>query len=531
VGPYHRRDVRRLRCLGPSLCAVRTDRFGISGADLGAEQAQRCAEFCRWPAGFRRLARLPAAPFKSTLGRRTVRHDALATQHKVGTMTTLLRVLIDRRGLREFGAFQAEYRAAAKRLAEDAGEARLASTTISPDTFRRWYTGDTTPQTSARRVLTYLFGRSIDELIQEVDPDQLESGSGALHTNAPIRIQPDAGIPSIERHVQMAARRAIEFAIQTESQDLGSETMGYLREEVHRIARLYTRVPISQILDDLAELQDMTFRLLDSGRGRLSQVRNLFEFAAIEASMLAKASHDLGDPQSAMTQARSAVVFAERAEHQAMVAWVRGLQSLISYWADRRQDALDYARLGAALSADLRGSVCVWLASLEGRAAALLGDRETVQASVRRAVELRERTEADDVDKLGGNFEFPRARQLYYAVEASVLLGGAETRLAEEAVREFEDHDAPHWAFGDEAGARADLALARLNADEVEGAAEAVAPVLALPPAQRNAGIVESVKRVRRELLREPIRSAMSAGQLRDEITAFTRHRPLALPR
>lgn len=447
-------------------------------------------------------------------------------------MTTLLRLLIDRRGLREFGAFHAEYRAAAKRLAKDAGEPRLASTAISPDTFRRWYAGDTTPQTSARRVLTYMFGRSIDELIHEVDPDQPEPGSGALHTNTyDTCIQHYSGIPSIERHVQMAARRAIEFAIRTESQDLGSETMGYLQDEVHRIAKLYTRVPISQILDDLTELQDMTFRLLDSGRGRLSQVRELFDLAAIEAGMLAKASHDLGDPQSAMAQARSAVVFAERAEHQAMVAWVRGLQSLISYWADRRQDALDYARLGAALSADLRGSVSVWLASLEGRAAALLGDQETAQASIRRTVELRERTEADDVDKLGGNFEFPQARQLYYAVEAGVLLGGAETRLAEEAVREFEDHDAPHWAFGDEAGARADLALARLNANEIEGIAEAVAPVLTLPPAQRNAGIVESVQRVRRELLREPIRSAMSVRQLRDEITAFSRHRPLTLPR
>ncbi|MDN3360131.1 hypothetical protein [Actinomadura sp. DC4] len=447
-------------------------------------------------------------------------------------MTTLLRVLIDRRGLREFGAFQAFYLTSAKHLAKDAGEPRLASTTISQDTFRRWYAGETTPQTSARRILSHMFDRPIEELIQEVDLEQMESRIGALHINAPDNpTRHNVDIPTMEGRVQMAARRAIEFAIRSESKDLGPETMSYLQEEVRRIAKLYTRVPIGQIIDDLTELQDMTFRLLDSGRGRLSQVRDLFELAAIEAGMLAKASHDLGDPHSAMTQARSAVVSAERAEHQAMVAWVRGLQSLISYWADRHQDALDYARLGAALSKDLRGTVSVWLASLEGRAAALLGDHETAQASVHRAVELRERTEADEVDKLGGNFEFPPARQLYYAAETSVLLGRAETRLAEEAVREFDDHDAPHWAFGDEAGARADLALARLNANEVEGVPDAVAPILALPPAQRNAGIVESVQRVRRELLREPVRSATSAGRLRDEITAFSRHRPLALPR
>src|SRR5690606_4346967 len=52
------------------------------------------------------------------------------------------------------------------------------------------------------------------------------------------------------------------------------------------------------------------------------------------------------------------------------------------------------------------------------------------------------------------------------------------------------------WAYGDEAGARADLSFARVSQGEVEGAYEALAPVLGLPVEQRTAGIVASVMRV-----------------------------------
>ncbi|GAB3207295.1 hypothetical protein GCM10027294_13280 [Marinactinospora endophytica] len=52
------------------------------------------------------------------------------------------------------------------------------------------------------------------------------------------------------------------------------------------------------------------------------------------------------------------------------------------------------------------------------------------------------------------------------------------------------------WAFGDEAGARADPALARASLGEIEGTAEALEPVLNLPQDQRITGILGSVARV-----------------------------------
>jgi hypothetical protein len=428
---------------------------------------------------------------------------------------------------------------AAQSLAQETGDSSLATLTLSESTFERWYFGKVTPQNDARRVLAHLFKRPVPQLLAEVpaptEPAYL--GRGLVDAGAPnteLRADPGAALHWMERHAAMAARRAMEFAMGAERNEVGQQTLDYLQHEVRRIAEVHLRVPVGTILDDLAYIQDATFRLLESGRAKPSQVRDLYLLASLQSGMLSKASHDLGDSQSAVMQARTAAVCADQAEHQTMRAWVRGLQSAISYWAERPEDALHYARQGVAIGSNLRGSVMVWLAVQEARAAALLGDAETVHAANCRAEELRERTLADDLDALGGNFHFPQIRQNYFSVEANVMLGDSNANLvrrAEEAVRGFSDTNDPHWAFGSEAGAQSNLALARLHMGDLEGAAEAVHPVLDLPPSHRIAGIIGSVQRVQASLMHGPHRDAITARELREEIAAFSSRRALALPR
>jgi hypothetical protein len=147
---------------------------------------------------------------------------------------------------------------------------------------------------------------------------------------------------------------------------------------------------------------------------------------------------------------------------------------------------------------------------------------------------LRESSTPDLLDDLGGLFTFPLVRQRYYVVEAAVLMGSTGTNLvarAEEAVRGYADPDNPDWAFGDQAGTHTDLALAHLLASDLEGAVEAVQPVLELPPAQRNAGILGSIARVDTALTHGTFRQASAARALREEIAAFNVRPPLALPR
>ncbi len=127
---------------------------------------------------------------------------------------------------------------------------------------------------------------------------------------------------------------------------------------------------------------------------------------------------------------------------------------------------------------------------------------------------------------------FSRPRQLYYAADALAWGGGPEAphteRLATEALDAYDVAPAAERAFGDEAGTRCDLAVARVFTGEIEGAAEAVAPVLALPPAQRIHGIVTSAEHVQRALLQVESPSPVVAD-LRGALENYTAAR-LTLP-
>lgn len=449
-------------------------------------------------------------------------------------MPTLLRYLLDQREWRDHDAFMPHFKQAARELADFEEKPSLATLAPAKTTFEAWYYGKRQPQREARRVLVRLFGYSIEQLWSEA-PEGTVPAAAPLFSAPPTEVPARSGVDLYEmrRTGAMAARRAIDFALGAERDQLGDETLGFLTDEVKRITEEYPRVPLSEVWDDLAKAQDEAFRLLESGRARPSQSRDLHFMATVLSFFMAKGSHDMGDSKVAMAQARTAGFCAKQSEHPGLVALVDGLKSLISYWANRPEDALHYARHGAAGSPHLRGTVSVWLPSLEARAAALLGDEEAVRLAKQRAECLREHVVLDDLDALGGLLTFPQIKQLYYAVESEVLLGHGDEQIAdraESAVRGFSDPDDPAWAFGDQAGARCNLALVRLYAGDLDGTADAVRPVLDLAPSLRNNGIVVSVERVRSALARGSVRDAVVARDLRTEIEMYQPPRP-ALPR
>ncbi|WP_225827087.1 hypothetical protein [Streptomyces naphthomycinicus] len=166
----------------------------------------------------------------------------------------------------------------------------------------------------------------------------------------------------------------------------------------------------------------------------------------------------------------------------------------------------------------------LWLLGLKARAAAVLGDEVTVRAANQEAMDRREQVVPDDLDQLGGLFFYAPEKQLYYDVESRALLGHGDDQLAvmaENAVAGFSDPAAPNWAFGDLAGVQCDLALVRLYGGDLDGAADAIRPVLNLPASHRNNGIVVSTARVRKALESGPARTAVTARDLRAEIEAF----------
>jgi hypothetical protein len=292
----------------------------------------------------------------------------------------------------------------------------------------------------------------------------------------------------------------------------------------------YPQRPLSEILGDLVSIQDLIFSLLEQ-RQQPNQAKDLYFLAGVNGGLLAKASHDLADPHAAMTQARTAFMCADHADHDGLRAWIRGLQALVAYWANRHNEAIRFAQQGAEFALRSRNTSMVWLAMNEARSWAALGNAVNTTAAVQRAEDAWSQVEPDDMDELGGIATFSRSRQLYYAADALAWLPSEAEhaeRYSQAAVIEYSDTSRPEWAFGDQAGSYSDLAIARIQQGEIEGASEALTPVLDLPSEQRINGIIKSVEHVHQVLSKAPASS--EARRLQEHIEFFTRTPLKTLP-
>jgi tetratricopeptide (TPR) repeat protein len=421
--------------------------------------------------------------------------------------------------------------------------------TLSVRTLRRWIAGGvrTAPRPSQRRVARLFWGYPMSELLAPAPAGLvLASPPGELVVGPPddASPKPDPTEPlisvdesngstnALERQVAMATRRAARFATFAEIDNVGPEAVAQLQDDVVYLANAYIHDPLSAIMGNLVEEQETVFRLLE-GKQKPALSRDLYLLAGVVSGLIAKASQDLGRFHEAMTHARTLYVCADNADHQGLRAWARGLQSLIAYWAGRPQEAVRYAQSGTEYAANVTGSVSAWLPALEARAWALMNMTGEAGDALGRATDRRAAHRPDDLDAIGGLLTFPQARQSYYAAGTYVYLDGGQARAQSEALSAIDmyEHGRPEdRSFSDEAGARAELALARVNAGQVDGAHEALAPVLALEPERRIGGIITSAARVHQALRDRRHVGSPVARSLREEIESFCRVPAAALP-
>jgi hypothetical protein len=400
------------------------------------------------------------------------------------------------------------YHSIAANLGEDS--------TMTERHFRRLATGErsgTTPGT--RRVLHAMFGQPMATLLRPFTSRVAEPAVvGPLDSTI-------VAAPGTEKEMlEMAAQRARKFALVAGQNTLTDETIEQVYDDVRQLARDYPRKPLTNLLPPLVDVQDTVFSLLER-TNRPAHTRQLYFLAGVAGGLLAKASHDLADPHDALTQARTAYVCADNADHAGLRPWIRGVQSMIAYWAGRPQEAARYAKSGADYA---RNTAAVWLPISEARAWAALGDADRARAAIHRAETAWDTVQPDELDELGGICTFGRVRQLYYAADALIWLPSeAESaeHYARQAVTAYADTSNPEWAFGDQAGSQADLAIAHISGRELDGAGAAARPLLNLPPEQRINGVVVSARRVRDALARSPL--ATDSREMQDEIEVFTR--------
>ncbi len=374
------------------------------------------------------------------------------------------------------------------------------------------------------RALESVFGRTTEDLLdlnwasERVPAKSVSDGTVVLSPTGNERSA-----------LVMAADRAKRFLLLEGGTT--PEKVDALREEVQRLTVAYPQRPLTEILGDLVETQDVLFTLLER-RQTPTIGRELNFLASVASGLLAKASHDLAEPRAAMMQARTAIMCASEADHHGLKAWQRGLQSMFAYWAGRYAESLRYAEAGVELATQTRGTTSVWLPVSAARAHAALGNAEGALTAIRQAEQAWENVAPDSLDKFGGICTFSRPRTLYYAADALAWLpdeAGEAQRYSEDAVTAYANPQHSDWAFGDQAGSHADLAIARIAAGDLAGAEEALAPVFDLALEQRINGIISSTQRVHQAVIRAGL--AGDAIDLIEKIEDFNRTPLAALPR
>lgn len=414
------------------------------------------------------------------------------------------------------------YEEVARSFTDVGNELNERGASMSARHLRRLAAGErsgTTPMT--RRILRAMFGHPAETLLGPVASglDRLQPGGNEA---------PRVRSADLEEEVlEVAARRARQFAAEAGQAGISGESIDQVHDDLRHLVTAYQRRSVLEILSSLADTQDFVFSLLEA-RTKPAQARQLYFYAATVSGLLAKVSHDHAVSHTAMTHARTAYVCADNADHPGLRAWIRGLESLISYWAGRPQEAIAYAQAGLTEAETARSSAGVWLRANEARAWAALGNESEATTAIQRADDLWADVTPDELDELGGICTFSRTKQLYYAADALAWLPSktaAAERYATDAIDAYADPATPDWSFSDLAGSQIDLAIARISRGEIEGASEAAATVLNLPAEQRINGIIASTQRLQQTAVRSNYVS--ESRDLLDEIEAFGK-RPLA---
>jgi hypothetical protein len=207
-----------------------------------------------------------------------------------------------------------------------------------------------------------------------------------------------------------------------------------------------------------------------------------------------------------------------------LLVWVRGTQSLIARFNGDYGVALDYVRDGMQHVNEGVGTGEARLLCGEAQCLANLGDSRAANQILNAAEQARERVHRPD--SLPGLFEFSETKQRYYAGSSLIWLdGGDDARRAateaQAAIDSWQQMPAEQRSLDDERLAHIYRATALVQLDDVEGAAEAMAPILTLPREAQISWISKRAGRIGSMLSTPRFQGSPAATDLREAIAAL----------
>ena len=158
--------------------------------------------------------------------------DAGDDEQATAAPPTLLRVLVTRRHWRPFEAFRTQYERAARELAERDQDPRLGRLSVGKRQFDRWLAGGlkTMPDRDHCRVLEYLFGHPVEQLLAQAPQEPDRAQVDASTASSAVAVRED--LPAEQWSMQDAA--------------LAEAVMSARKRAGRELAQLRQRVKLSQ---------------------------------------------------------------------------------------------------------------------------------------------------------------------------------------------------------------------------------------------------------------------------------------------
>lgn len=401
--------------------------------------------------------------------------------------------------------------------------------------LRRWEHGAVTP--SERYALHYCRAFGI-EPTQFGEPRSLPQPSAP--DGRPVPPEADLSTPSriayrwfqesdlrgswIEREVLMTAHDGSDHAERAERRDIGEATLEQLRADLVRLSHEYMVGDPLPLFLEMRRVRERMFTALDR-RLWPRDATDLYFLVGCISDLMAVAADDLGYPEAAQELIRAGWAYAVVIDHRPLMAQLRLQHAYVTAWRLPRQSR-NLALSGLEYLGD--GQNAAQLQLLAARAAARLGDGAAARAAIAAAGDAMTREHRDDLIEIGGEFVFSHATQHCMAGAAAAEIPGGQA----EAISELE-LAAELYASGPGPGedlsrhcqmiTHADLATVRLRAGDLEAAALALEPVLALPTARRIDSLPRRLTRTRAELASPRYQGSAQARELDERIEEFGR--------
>jgi transcriptional regulator with XRE-family HTH domain len=293
--------------------------------------------------------------------------------------------------------------------------------------------------------------------------------------------------------------RAAALAMTRDLTALADLDIAELQDGVAVTAVDYLASPPGPMMDRAHVLRGEAFERIRSGHHRPADRSDLYVAAGRLSGVLSYALLDMGDSEEALEHATAAGRCAEFAGDAELAAWVAGTKSLIARFQGDYGRALEYVRDGYQWVGAGHGTGEARLRCGEAQCLANLGDSRAANQALDGAEAARERIRRPD--SLEGLFGFSRAKQCYYAGSSLIWLQGGHDaeraqREALDAIALWQSGPVEERSLDDERLAHIYLATARVQLDDVEGAADALIPVLSLPVEEQISWIVKRMDRV-----------------------------------